>query len=530
MENLKQARELLAKVRLKRGDNPSSEKENQLVLLIEELTGFCQQIEAQFLVVQKSMADTNRLTLEHNIQLLIKKLEGWHGFLQINLIEKIDFLRQWTLAMGVPATNRDPNVIHFLAALPKQIACYQAWEQALLLPRRVSAIMEIGSKYGLNALVLGRMARIGAVEKDAGMISLSKRLESAGVTSLAQPPIGFTQCDFQPSTLSNIPTDSFDAIWLHRQVWNHWISQDGPLLVAALGDLANKFHFLFFTSTETLPPRHDLLESRYSFSVIGEYEEGSQTLYFILAQRKCLSVAGHFFNCSDMRIHDPTWQGTEHLHLNGALLPWNRTTLPLQTRRLIIGDCQVVRTFLKRTTNLNALNTHLRELQAWRSLGGVIPELPQLLGHSEDTVGYHLLLHFNQHQSRLPHFPLSPEDRFKLLRSAIRLIYGLRLRNLHLNFLRIGNFALTEEGAVFLSAEFISHEEIEDPLDALLWFLRDLKSDMLYWHDYPIESFRVENLQSISEEYQELAILALRSKDIDQFINDPLIEKHFLQT
>jgi len=52
MENLKQARELLAKLRIQRGDAPPSEKEKQVMALVEQLTGFCQQIEAQFIVVQ----------------------------------------------------------------------------------------------------------------------------------------------------------------------------------------------------------------------------------------------------------------------------------------------------------------------------------------------------------------------------------------------------------------------------------------------------------------------------------------------
>ena len=527
-ENLKQARALLATLRAQRGDAPPSEQEKQIMTLVEQLTGFCQQIEAQLLVVQKSVAETNRLSVEHNIQLLIQKLEGWHSFLKIHLIDKVDFIKQWTLSMGVPAGNRDPQVVHFLAALPRQIACYKAWESELLLPRKISSIMEIGSKYGLNALILGRMARVGAVERNQGMLSLSKKLEDAGVTNMSQPAAGFTHCDFQLSSISSVPADAFDAVWFHRQPWNQWISQDGPQLVSALSELGNRVHFLFFTSTEPLPPRHDLLASRYDFKVAGEYEEGSQTFYFIVAQRKFLSLAGTFFSCSDMRIHDPSWQGTEHISIKGALLPWNKPTIPLQTRRLLLGNNQAARTFLKRTANLNAVNVHIREAEVWRTVGGLTPELPTLIGRSEDDTGYHLLLDLHQTQARFPKLPLSPEDRFTLLRGAIRLIYELRLRNLHLNFLRLGNFALTKEGAVFLSAEFICYEEIEDPLDALLWFLRDLKADALYWHEWPIEPFRAEDLPLLLPEHQDIAIMALRAKNIDQFINDPLIKKRFL--
>ncbi len=528
MENLKQARELLVKLRAQRGDAPPSEKEKQVMALVEQLTGFCQQIEAQFIVVQKSIVETNRLGLEHNVQVLIQKLEGWHSFLKIHLIDKMDFIKQWTLSMGVPPGNKDPRVIHYLAALPKQIACYKAWESELLLPRKISSLMEIGSKFGLNAFILGRMARIGAVERNPGMISLAKKLENAGVTLTSQPPVGFTQCDFQPSSVSSLPADAFDAVWFHRQPWNHWISQDGPHLVSALSELGNRAHFLFFTSTEELPPRHDLLASRYDFKVAGEYDDGSQTLYFIVAQRKFLSLAGTFFSCSDMRIHDPAWQGTEHIDVHGSMLPWNKPTIPLQTRRLLVGDNHAARTFLKRTANLNALNIHIREAEVWRSVGGITPELPTLMGRSEDDTGYHLLLNLDQTQARFPTFPISSDDRFTLLRAAMRLIYELRLRNLNLNFLRLGNFALTKEGAVFLSAEFICYEEIEDPLDAILWFLRDLKADALYWHEWPIEPFRAESLPLLLPEHQDIAILALRSKNIDQFINDPLITKRFL--
>lgn len=528
MENLKQARELLAKLRLQRGDAPPSQEEKNLLDLIEQLTGFCQQIEAQFIVVQQSMTETNRLIVEQNIQSLIQKLEGWHSFLKIHLIDKADFLKQWTLSMGVPDGNRDPQVIHFLAALPKQIACYRAWESELLLPRKISSIMEIGSKYGLNALVLGRMARVGAVERSQSMISLSKKLENAGVTNMSQPSIGFTHCDFQLNSISSVPADAFDAIWFHTQPWNQWIAQDGPNLVSALSELGNRAHFLFFTSTEELPPRHDLLESRYDFKVAGEYEEGEKLFRFIVAQRKFLSIAGTFFSCSDIRIHDPSWQGTEHINVQANLLPWNKPTIPLQTRRLLVGDNRAARTFLKRTANLNAANVHIREAEVWRSVGGLIPELPTLIGRSEDDTGYHLLLDLHQTQARFPTFPLSPEERFTLLRSAIRLIYELRLRNLHLNFLRLGNFALTKEGASFLSAEFICYEEIEDPLDALLWFLRDLKADALYWHEWPIEPFCAENLSSLLPEHQDIGIVALRAKNIDHFINDPLIAQRFL--
>ena len=94
MENLKQARELLAKLRLQRGDAPPSEKEKQVMALVEQLTGFCQQIEAQFIVVQKSIVETNRLGFEYNIKVLIQKLEGWHSFLKIHLIDKMDFIKQ----------------------------------------------------------------------------------------------------------------------------------------------------------------------------------------------------------------------------------------------------------------------------------------------------------------------------------------------------------------------------------------------------------------------------------------------------
>lgn len=528
MENLKQARELLTKLRIQRGEAPPSEQEKQVIALVEQLTGFCQQIEAQFIVVQKSITETNRLTVEHNIQLLIQKLEGWHSFFKIHLVDKIDFIKQWTLSMGVPAGNNDPKVIHFFAALPKQIASYKAWESELLLPRKISSVMEVGSKFGLNALALSRMVRVGAVERNPSMISLAKKLESVDAIEMSHPPIGFTHCDFQPNSVSSIPADAFDAIWLHSQVWDHWITEDGPSLVSALSELANRAHFLFFTSREELPPRHDLLSSRYDFKVAGEHEEGEKTFYFIVAQRKFLSIAGAFFSCSDIRIHDPGWQGTEHIGFQASLLPWNKPTLPLQTRRLLVGNNRAARTFLKRTANLNALNVQIREAEVWRSVGGITPELPTLLGRSEDDTGYHLLFDLHQTQARFPKLPLSTDERFILLRAAIRLIYELRLRKLHLNFLRLGNFALTKEGAVFLSAEFICYEEIEDPLDAILWFLRDLKADALYWHEWPIEPFRAENLYSLLEEHQDIAIIALRSKNIDQFINDPLVVKRFL--
>ena len=195
---------------------------------------------------------------------------------------------------------------------------------------------------------------------------------------------------------------------------------------------------------------------------------------------------------------------------------------------MLVGDNRAARTFLKRTANLNAANIHIREAEVWRSVGGITPELPTLMGRSEDDAGYHLLLNLNQTQARFPKLPISPDDRFTLLRAAMRLLYELRLRNLNLNFLRLGNFTLTKEGAAFLSAEFICYEEIEDPLDAILWFLRDLKADALYWHEWPIEPFRSEDLSLLLQEHQDIAILALRAKNIDQFINDPLIAKRFL--
>ena len=278
-----------------------------------------------------------------------------------------------------------------------------------------------------------------------------------------------------------------------------------------------------------MPPRHDLLTPRYEFQLAGEHTEGEETFRYFVAQRRFLSIAGSFFQCSDMRIHDPSWQGVEHLDYGATLLPWNRPSAPLQTRRLILGKGQAVRTFLKRTANLNANNVHHRETEVWRSIGGLTPELPTLAAHSEDDTGYHLLLNLNQTGVRFSSFPMSKEDQQLLLRSAIRLLHALRQVNLHLNFLRVGNFALTQDGASFLSAEFISHEELEDPLDALLWFMRDLKVDALYWHDWPIESFRAEQLPTLSEEYQDLGILALRCKNIDQFLNDPLVATRFLK-
>ena len=124
--------------------------------------------------------------------------------------------------------------------------------------------------------------------------------------------------------------------------------------------------------------------------------------------------------------------------------------------------------------------------------------------------------------------PLKKEAQHMILRSAIRILDALRKKNLHLNFLRLGNFVLSGGFASFLATELIGYDELEEPLDALLWLLRDLSTDIIYWHDSPIEPFSVQIVEGLAEEYKIIANLALRSRNIDQFLADPLIQHRFL--
>ncbi|MFI0347494.1 MAG: hypothetical protein ACH346_01795 [Chthoniobacterales bacterium] len=520
-----ESRKALQQLRTKRGNNPPCEKEKEIESLVAQLTIACQQIDAQFQVVNKAVEEKNNYLYEHHVEDLLQRLSGWHGFAKIGTIERRDFYRLWLKTMGIPDGNRDPKVLHYLAAFPKTIAACRAWETNLLFPRRVSSIMEVGSKFGVNALLLSRMARMGAIEQNAAMVAMGKRLEQSGFAHPSQPPIGFTQGYFQLRSASTIPEDAFDALWFHRSAWKQWIHQDGPQLISSLGNLARRIHFLFLTTTEDEPPRHDLLTPLYELRQAGEHSEGTETFRFFIGQRRYIAVAGTLFRCLDVKIHDPAWQGFDGLCYGAPLLPWNNRSAQLQTRRLLLGPDQVMRSFLKRTKNHNAARVHLRESEIWPSIGGSIPEIPTIKGRSEDDTGYHLLLNLNAPSVRLATPSLTKEEQRILVRSVIRILRELRSHNLHLNFLRLDNFAFTQDYASLLTAEFVCYEELEDPLDALLWLLRDLSSPSTHWHHWPIEPFSPGSLCLIPEEYQTLGILALRSKDIDQFLDDPLVKK-----
>ena len=529
-QQLIESRKALQQLRAARGNNLPCAKEKEIEALVNQLTIVCQQIDAQFLVVQKASEETNKYAHEHHVEDLLKRLSGWHGFSKLGTIERIDFYRQWLKAMSIPDSNRDPKVLHYLAAFPKSIAACRAWEKGLLFPRKVSSIMEIGSKFGVNALLLSRMARLGAIEQNASMIPMGKKLEQSGFAHPSQPPVGFTHCCFQPRSVSTLPQDAFDAIWFHREPWNQWISQDGPMLISAIGDLARRAHFLLLTTTQEMPPRHDLITPLYSLTLAGEHSEGAETFRFFIAQRRFVTVAGSLFQCIDVKIHDPGWQGFDSIAYAAPLLPWNNRSAQLQLRRLLLGPDQVMRSILKRTKSNTAARVHLRETEVWPSIGGSIPEIPTIKGRSEDDTGYHVLLNLNAPSVRLATPSLTKEEQEILVRSAIRVLYQLRSQNLHLNFLRLDNFAFTQDYASILSAEFVSYEELEDPLDALLWLLRDLSSASTHWHDWPIEPFSPGSLCHIPEEYQQLALLALRSKNIDQLLNDALVKNRFLSS
>lgn len=527
-EQLIQTRELLNKLRLNRGTNLSTEKEKEVEAFAAQLTSVCQQIDAQFIVVNQAVEERNKAAYEHQMECLIGKFQGWYAFLRLGSIERKDFINTWLPAMGISKDNKDPAVADHLGILPKHASACKAWEHSLLFPRRVSSIMEVGSGFGLSALRLARMARLGTIEQRSAVFALARNIEKLSPTYGRQPTIGCSHCHFQLNSASTIPIDAFDAIWFHRSIWNQWIKQDGPSLVSALGELARRSHFLLFSSSEEQLARQDLLLPFYDIKCAGEHDQGTEKFRYYIAQRRSVSLAGKFFPCFDMRIHDPTWQGFETLAHNGAILPWNTPSLNLYTKRYLLGKNQVARTFLKRTPDQSPQRIHHRETEIWPSLHGLLPEFPKMLGHSEDEVGYHLLLDLHASTARLPSLPLKKEEQYIILRSAIRIIDALRKNKLYLNFLRLGNFVMTENFASFLSAEFIGYDELEDPLDALLWLLRDLNADILYWHDFPIEPFRAEAVESLAEEYQTLATLALRSRNIDQFLSDPLVQHQFL--
>lgn len=532
-QQLLQTRELLGKLSTARGTNPPTAAEKEVESLAGQLTTLCQQIDAQFIVVNQATEERNKAAYEHQLECLIGKFQGWYAFWRLGSIEKEDFINSWLQAMGVPQENtlkgnNDPAIRDLFGLLPKHAAACKAWEHFLLFPRRVSSIMEVGSGFGLSALRLARMARLGTIEQRAPALALAKNLEKLSPLYGRQPMIGFSHCHFHLNSASTIPMDAFDAIWLHRSVWNQWVKQDGPALTSALAELARRAHFLLFSTTEDELVRNDLLTPLYDITPAGGYTQPTERYRYFIAQRRSVALAGKFFPCFDMRIHDPTWQGLETLEHKAAILPWNNPSLPLYPKRYLLGKNQVARTFLKRLPDHHAQRIHHRETEIWPSLHGLLPELPRMLGHSEDEVGYHLILELHGSPASFPKLPLKKEEQYLILRSALRIMESLRKNKLNLNFLRLGNFALTGNFATFLAGEFIGYEELEDPLDALLWLLRDLTADILYWHDFPIEPFRAETVSSLAKEYQTLATLALRSKNIDQFLSDPLVQHQFL--
>lgn len=530
-QQLFQSRELLKQLRAARGEKtPPSQQELELESLINQLVTTCQQAEAQFSIIQEATKERDRAACDVNIEKLIYSINGWFSFLMLGLIEKRDFFQRWLTAMGIPRNNKDPLVIDSLGMWPKNLAACRIWERRLLLPKKISTMMEVGAAFGINAIYLARMLRMSASERRPSMISLAKNLERANNLSSCQPPVDFNSGAFLPGSASSLPVDSFDAIWFHRQVWNQWIKQDGPALFSALGELSKRVHFLLFTTTEKEVPRSDLLRSFYDLSLAGEFTEGSITFRFFIAQRHFVTAAKKTFHCLDMRLHDPTWQGRETLSCGSAILPWIQPTIILPTRRFILEQGAVLLSFLKRTPHAQIAQIQEQELRMWHSVSGLIPELPHLLGSSEDEVGYHTLLALREPASEFIALPLKKEHQHIILRSALRLLFYLRKRSLHLNFLRLGNFVITGNHATFLSAGLIHHEELEEPLDAFLWLLRDLNAEILYWHDLPIEPFRAQNIKLLAEEYRGLASLALKSKNIDDFLTHPLIQQQFLSS
>lgn len=525
-KQLIETRELLRKLDTTPGADSSAKKE--IESLANQLTGICNQIDAQFIVVQKAMEERDKAAFLYNVESLINKIQGWYSFLNLGTIEKRDFVSAWLQGSGIPQEKQNTEHEKYLGISPKNFYACRAWKQALLFPRRASSILEVGSGFGINAIHLSRMARLGAIEKQEKMFKLSRNIEKISPIYGRAPSIGFSYCDFQLNTSSTIPAEAFDAIWLHRTVWKQWIEQDGPALTSALSELSRRAHFLLFTSDHGTLLREDLLTPLYDINCIGEQDQGTQKVRYFIAQRRSVSVAGKFFPCFDMRIHDPTWQGFETLNHNAAFLPWNRPSLRLNTKRYLLGKNQVVRTFLKRTKNEDPRLIHHRETEIWPSLGRLIPEFPHMLGHYKDDTGYHLLLELNASPAQLPMLPLKKEVQHMILRSAIRILDALRKKNLHLNFLRLGNFVLSGGFASFLAAELIGYDELEEPLDALLWLLRDLNADIIYWHNSPIEPFRVQFVNDLAEEYKIIANLAMRSRNIDQFLADPLIQHRFL--
>lgn len=525
-EQLIQTRELLEKLDATPGINTTAKKE--IEFLAAQLTGICNQTDAQFITVQKAMEARDKASHEHQVECLISKSMGWYIFLRLGLIDKKDFINTWLATIGVPPTKHQAEVEEYLGMLPKHHAASRAWEQALLLPRRASSILEIGSGFGLSAILLSSMARMATIEKQNTVLALAKNLEKVSPFYGRTPPIGFSHCNFTLSSASTLPIDTFDAIWLHRSIWNQWIEQDGPALISALYELARRSHFLLFTSHDEKLVREDLLTPLYDIQCTGEHMIGNQRTRYFIAQRRSVSIAGKFFACYDMRIHDPAAQGFETLNYKAAPLPWSKPSIILNTKRYLIGRNQVVRTFLKRSRDQDPRLTHHRETEIWPSLQGLAPEFPKMLGHSEDETGYHLLLELHGSSARFPTFPLKKEEQYIILRSAIKILHVLREQNLHLNFLRLGHFVLTGNMASFLAAELIAYDELEEPLDGLLWLLRDLNADILYWHNTPIEPFRAEIVGTLAEEHQIIANLALRSNNIDQFLHDPLIQHQFL--
>lgn len=528
-KQLLQSRELLRQLRsLRKPEDPPSAQEQQLESLINQLVTACQQTEAQFSVIQEATKERDRAAHELNLEKLILSLNGWSSFLSLGLVERKDFLRQWLSSIGIHRDIQDPALIESLGIWPKNLSACRTWERHLILPRKISSMMEIGSAFGVNAIYLARMLRMSASESRASMIKLAKNLQSAHLLAGCQPPVDFNCGSFQPNSANSLPVDSFDAIWFHRQAWSQWTKQDGPLLFSGLGELANRAHFLLFTTTEKEVPRSDLLRSFYDLILAGERNEGSETFRYFIAQRRFITVSEKRFRCFDIRLHDCTWQGRETLNHGSALLPWIQPTIALPTRRFILGEGVVLHSFLKRTPHTKIAKIQHQELMMWQSVSNQIPELPQLLGASEDAVGYHLLLGLRAMTAEFPSLPLPKEKQRIILRSALRLLFFLRKRSLHLNFLRLGNFVLTGDHATFLSAGLMSYDEVEEPLDALLWLLRDLNADILYWHDLPIEPFRAESVSTLAEEYQGIAALALKSKNIDAFLTHPLIQQEFL--
>ncbi|MBX9742740.1 MAG: hypothetical protein K2W99_04295 [Chthoniobacterales bacterium] len=529
-QQLLQSRELLNKLRAARNPETSpSGQEVELERLIHQLTILCQQTEAQFSLVQEATKQRDHVAYEVNLNKLITSLNGWFSFFYLGSVEKKDFLKLWVRSMGANANENDPATLDSLGVWPKNLTACKTWEYHLLLPRKISTMMEVGSSFGVNALYLARMVRMSGVESRASMTSLAKNLQKAHPFATCQPPVDFNQGSFSPRSATSLPVDGFDAIWFHRQIWRQWIRDDGPVLFSALGELAKRAHFLLFTTTENAIPRHDLLDSFYTFTLAGERAQGSEVFKFFIAQRRFVTAAERQFCCLDMRIHDSTWQGRETLSYGATILPWVQPSIALPTRRFILSSKEVLHTFLKRTPHPKMGQFQQKEIKMWHLVSELAPELPKFLGSSEDLAGHHILLGLNESGAEFPLLPLNKKKQYIIIRSALRLLAALRKRSLHLNFLRLGNFVLTEDRAIFLSAGLIGYEEIEDPLDAFLWLLRDVAAGILYWHDLPIEPFRAELVLKLPEEYRGLASLALKSQNIDAFLSHPLVYQEFLR-